>query len=68
MSTNALRTLFALTTSPKYKMIALDVKTAFLYGELEEDISMYSFEGYEYKNKLCKLKKSLYSLKQAPMK
>ena len=38
MDTNAFRTLSAVTTNPRYGMITLDVKTAFLHCELEEDI------------------------------
>lgn len=38
-----------------------------MYGELEEDIFMHPPEGYNYGNKICKLKKALYGLKQAPM-
>ena len=47
----------------------LDVKTAFLHRDLEEDLYMYKPEGCVVKNKedhVCKLKKSLYGLKQAP--
>ncbi|KAL0394319.1 UNVERIFIED_CONTAM: Retrovirus-related Pol polyprotein from transposon TNT 1-94 [Sesamum latifolium] len=47
----------------------MDVKTAFLYGELEEEIYMDQPEGFVAhgnKRKVCKLVKSLYRLKQAP--
>ncbi|CAN6577852.1 unnamed protein product [Malus baccata var. baccata] len=46
----------------------MDVKTAFLNGDLEEDIYMKQPEGFEVKGReklVCKLKKSIYGLKQA---
>nr|KAJ0184776.1 hypothetical protein LSAT_V11C900459110 [Lactuca sativa] len=47
----------------------MDVKTAFLNGDLDEDIYMKQPEGFVMpgnEHKVCKLKKSLYGLKQAP--
>ncbi|KAL0290121.1 UNVERIFIED_CONTAM: Retrovirus-related Pol polyprotein from transposon TNT 1-94 [Sesamum angustifolium] len=47
----------------------MDVKTTFLYGELEEEIYMDQPEGFVAhgnERKVCKLIKSLYGLKQAP--
>jgi hypothetical protein len=47
----------------------MDVKTTFLHGDLEEEIYMKHPEGFVVKGKkelVCKLKKSLYGLKQSP--
>ncbi|KAL0559322.1 hypothetical protein IC582_003930 [Cucumis melo] len=47
----------------------MDVKTAFLNGDLEEEIYMEQSEGFivhGQESKVCKLDKSLYGLKQAP--
>ena len=47
----------------------MDVKTAFLYGELEEEIYMEQRDDFVVpgeENKVCRLIKSLYGLKQAP--
>ena len=44
----------------------LDVKTTFLHGELEEEIYMLQLEGFVEtckENLICRLNKSLYSLK-----
>eukprot|EP00253_Pinus_taeda_P034356 PITA_34356 len=46
----------------------MDMKTTFLHGDLEEEIYMKQFEGFATKVKKeleCKLKKSLYGLKQS---
>ena len=47
----------------------MDVKTTFLYSDLEEEIYMMQPQGFEVRGKekmVCKLQKSLYGLKQAP--
>jgi hypothetical protein len=47
----------------------MDVKTTFLHGDLEEEIFMKKPKGYVVKGKkepVCKLRKSLYGLKQSP--
>ncbi|MCO5605582.1 hypothetical protein L7F22_059765 [Adiantum nelumboides] len=47
----------------------MDIKTVFLYGDLHENIYMEQSVGHVVKGKehlVCKLRKSLYRLKQAP--
>jgi hypothetical protein len=45
-----------------------DVKTAFLYGELEEELYLQQPEGFDDgSGGVCRLKRSLYGLKQAPL-
>ena len=45
----------------------MDVKTAFLNAHLQEEVYMIQPEGFVWKdpNKVCKLQKSIYGIKQA---
>ncbi|XP_066164242.1 cytochrome P450 714B2 isoform X1 [Oryza sativa Japonica Group] len=64
-----IRVLLALAASHGLLVHQIDVKTAFLNGELEEEIYMDQPDGYVLegqKGMVCKLLKSLYGLKQAP--
>ncbi|KAG7551025.1 Zinc finger CCHC-type [Arabidopsis thaliana x Arabidopsis arenosa] len=63
------RSLLSLAASFGWKLWQLDVKNAFLYGELDKSIFMEQppgFESREHPDHVCKLKKALYGLKQAP--
>src|SRR5579871_6399231 len=44
----------------------MDVKSAFLNSDLEEEIYMDCPKGFEQQNQVCKLNKYLYGLKQSP--
>ncbi|KAL5757095.1 hypothetical protein ACOSQ2_021841 [Xanthoceras sorbifolium] len=66
---SSIRVLLALVAMHNLELEQLDVKTAFLHGELEETIYMQQPEGFEIEGKkdhVCLLKKSLYGLKQSP--
>ncbi len=64
----SIRFILAIASAEGLFIMQFDVKTAFLYGNLEETIYMTQPEGFEQgdENTVCLLKKSLYGLKQAP--
>ena len=64
-----IRVVLAMCAALDLHLEQLDVKTAFLHGELEEEIYMLQPEGFKEQGKenlVCRLTKSLYGLKQAP--
>ena len=64
-----IRLLLSLAASHGLLIHQMDVKTAFLNGELKEKIYMDQPDGFVVlgqEGKVCKLLKSLYGLKQAP--
>ena len=66
---NSIRTILSLVALEDFHLEQLDVKMTFLHGDLEEEIYMQQPKGYEVKRKenlVCRLKKSLYGLNQAP--
>ena len=65
----SIKILIAIAAQEKWELHHLDVKIAFLNGEIKEDIYISQPEGFLIKGKedhILKLKKALYSLKQAP--
>jgi hypothetical protein len=64
----SIKILLAITAYYDYEIWQMDVKTAFLNGNLEEDVYMTQPEGFVSSvgpNKVCRLQKSIYGLKQA---
>lgn len=65
----SVRILLAIAARENYDIVKFDVKTAFLYGELSEEIFMQQPEGHineDHKDLVYKLHRSLYGLKQSP--
>ena len=63
------RVLLALAASKDWKLWQMDVKNAFLHGELDREIYMdqpMGFQNQEHPGYVCKLRKALYGLKQSP--
>jgi ATP-binding cassette subfamily B (MDR/TAP) protein 1 len=65
---SSIRFVLGLVASLNLEVEQIDVKIAFLHGDLDKEIYMEQPEGFEAKSKqlVCKLKKSLYGFKQAP--
>ena len=65
---NTIRVLLSLAANLDWPLQQLDVKNAFLNGDLEEEVYMDSPSDFEsqFSQKICKLQKSLYGLKQSP--
>ena len=64
----SIRILLSIAAHYDYEIWQMDVKTTFLNGNLEEEIYMIQPKGFIAKNQehmVCKLKMSIYGLKQA---
>jgi hypothetical protein len=63
---DSFRIIMALVAHFDLELHQIDVKTTFLNGDLEEEVYMKQPEGFDNDSKrVCKLKKSIYGLKQA---
>ena len=65
---NSIRILLSIAAHFDYEIWQMDVKTAFLNGNLDKEIYMMQPEGFIAKNQehmVCKLKRSIYRIEQA---
>lgn len=64
-----IRTVLDVSLAKSWPIHQLDVKNAFLHGELDETIYMHQPPGYvdkQFPHHVCRLRKAIYGLKQAP--
>jgi hypothetical protein len=65
----AIKILLAFVTSKKFKLYQMDVKNTFLNGVIQEEVYVRQPPGFEnpkYPDRVYKLSKASYGLKQAP--
>jgi len=63
------RAIIAMEAAKGWSLHQMDVKNVFLHGDLEEEVYMEQRPGYvdqTHPNLVCRLKKALNGLKQAP--
>lgn len=62
----SIRAVLALTAIEDLELDQLDFTSAFLNGDINEDLYMEQPEGFREGNLVCRLKKAVYGTKQAP--
>ncbi|GJW38667.1 putative ribonuclease H-like domain-containing protein [Tanacetum coccineum] len=65
----AIRLFLAYASFMNFVVYQMDVKSAFLYGKIEEEVYVYQppgFEDLEFHDRVYKVEKALYGLHQAP--
>ena len=60
------KAIFSIAAMNDWDVEQMDVKTAFLYGPIDEAVYVELPDGFTQEGKVCRLRKALYGLKQAP--
>ena len=62
------RTFLSVVAAKDWELHQMDVHNAFLHGDLEEEVFMKMPPGFvtQQQGKVCRLRKSIYGLRQAP--
>ena len=64
---SSVRALLAVAAASKWDLFQMNIKNAFLNGNLSEEVYMQPPPGLSVEsNKVCHLRRALYDLKQAP--
>ena len=64
---SSIRALLAVAAASKWDLFQMEVKNAFLNGDLSEEVYMQPPPGLSVdSNKICHLRRALYGLKQTP--
>nr|GEX90186.1 putative reverse transcriptase, RNA-dependent DNA polymerase [Tanacetum cinerariifolium] len=66
---DTIRVLFSIASNQGWPLHQFDVKNAFLYGDLKDEVYMEAPLGFSHSfrtGEVCRLKRSLYGLKQSP--
>jgi hypothetical protein len=62
----SVRLLFALAVQEGWRVHHMNVKSAFLNGDLKEEVYVHQPSGFAIPGKVLRLRKALYGLRQAP--
>ena len=60
------KAIFSLAAIHDWELEHMDIKTAFLYGEINKEVYIKKPTGFAKDNRVCHLNRTFYGLKQLP--